>query len=87
METEKQTNFDFISHEEKNSENTVEDVYTDKDLMVRKQYELFLDSNQIDHTDDRLETFRGSWSLCESYMMQVLKYALANKDELEQKED
>lgn len=59
---------------------------SEKETMLKSQYELLLE--QYPHISDDIpdhlsyELFKKTWDLCESYMMNVLKYALINKDEL-----
>jgi len=76
-----QSNFDFIDETQDKSDET--QVYTDKELMVQKEYELYIDSTNINHSDENLKIFKGAWDLCETYMTQVLRYAMANAKDLQ----
>lgn len=59
---------------------------SEKETMLKSQYELLLEQNPqvVEHMDSNssYELFKKTWDICESYMMNVLKYALINKDEL-----
>jgi|TARA_S200002703_G_C3796350_1_gene245861 hypothetical protein len=77
-----QGTFEFVDEQEPLTEKDT--VYTDKETMVRKEYELYIDSNNKEHSDENYNIFKGGWELCEVYMTQVLRYALANKDSLQQ---
>jgi hypothetical protein len=57
---------------------------SEKETMLKSQYELLLEQNPY-ITDNTFEMFKKTWDICESYMMNVLKYALMNKDELTNK--
>lgn len=69
------------------SEKETDQIYTDKESMVRKQYELYVETNQKEHSDLNYSFFKGGWELCEVYMTQVLRYALANKDTLQKESE
>ncbi len=86
-----QTDFNFPNTTEKpvdtNNEDQSNEIYTDKESMIRKQYELYIDVNKQEPSDTHYNTFKGAWDLCEVYMTQVLRYALANKDSLQNSEE
>ena len=59
---------------------------SEKETMLKSQFTLLAEQhptlmNDMDSSTS-YELFTKTWDLCESYMMNVLKYALINKDKL-----
>lgn len=68
--------------ENTSNESTNYSVADEKELMIKKQYSTWASNMNVDESDEDYFIFKGAWELCTEYMMQVMRYALANQEQL-----